>query len=72
MCLPHFPKANPKYGNTTKLFPRAAVRDLAYRKAATLEGLEEGEDPEEFLSKGKKLLGPAAAAAAKSKAPVEA
>lgn len=72
VCLPHFPKPNPKYGNTTKLFKRADVKNLAYRKSATIGGLEEGDNIEEFLKKGKKLLLPAVVAAAKSKAPEEA
>lgn len=71
VCLPYFPKPNPKYGNTTKLFNRAEVRNLAYRKAATIDGLEEGEDLEEFLSKGKDLLGPALVASTKSTVPAE-
>ncbi|KAJ8113577.1 hypothetical protein OPT61_g4329 [Boeremia exigua] len=58
-CLPHFPKPNPKYGNTTKLFSKPEVRDLAYRKAATVAGIDDTMDTEEFLSKGKELLGPA-------------
>lgn len=72
VCLPHFPKPNPKYGNTTKLFNRADVKTLAYRKAATVDGVEEGENTDDFLEKGKELLLPAVAAATKSKAPEEA
>ncbi|KAF3050726.1 hypothetical protein E8E11_006283 [Didymella keratinophila] len=72
LCLPHFPKPNPKYGNTTKLFNRADVKTLAYRKAATIDGVEEGENIDEFLEKGKKLLLAAVAAATESKAPGEA
>ena len=48
------------------------MRTLAYRKAATVAGVEETKDTEEFLDKGKELLGPAVTAAAKSKAPEEA
>ncbi|KAF3035458.1 hypothetical protein E8E12_006161 [Didymella heteroderae] len=72
VCLPYFPKPNPKYGNTTKFFNRADIKELSYRKQATIGGVEEIEDPEEFLSKGKELLLAAVAAAAKSKAPAEA
>lgn len=56
VCLPHFPKPNQKYGNTTKLFKKADVQTLAYRKAATVKGIEEDDDVEAFLSKGQKLL----------------
>lgn len=55
-CLPHFPKPNPKYGNTTKLFDKDDVQKLAYRKAAVVEGIDETGDTEAFLSKGKALL----------------
>ncbi len=48
---------NPKYGNTTKLFNKSDVRHLAYRKAATVAGMEETICTEEFLSKGRELLG---------------
>ena len=65
-CLPHFPKPNQKYGNTTKLFNKGDVQKLAYRKAAVVGGVEETEDTEKFLSKGKELLEPAVAAAIKS------
>lgn len=71
-CLPHFPKPNPKYGNTTKLFKRADVKTLAYSKAATINGVEEGENTDKFLEKGKELLLLAEVAPAKSKAAEEA
>ncbi|KAH6620268.1 hypothetical protein C7974DRAFT_229673 [Boeremia exigua] len=62
-CLPHFPKPNPKYGNTTKLFKKNDVQDLAYRKAAMVAGVDETATTEEILSKGKELLGSAEDAA---------
>ncbi|KAF9698687.1 hypothetical protein EKO04_002780 [Ascochyta lentis] len=70
-CLPHFPKPNPKYGNTTKLFNEDSIKRLAYRKAAVVAGIEEGKDTGEFLSKGKELLDPAVTAATKSKVDAE-
>lgn len=70
--MPHFPKPNPKYRNTTKFFNKTDVRDLAYRKAATIGGIEETGNVEALLRKGKELLGPALIAAAESKAPAEA
>lgn len=72
VCLPPFPKPNPKYGNTMKLFRREDVKNLAYRKAATIDGVEEGDNTDEFLKKGKELLLPTAVTATKSKAPKEA
>lgn len=53
--LPYFPKPNPKYGNTTKLFKESEVKTLAYRKAAYLGGADEGDD-EVVLKKGKELF----------------
>lgn len=53
--LPYFPKANPKYRNTTKLFDEGEVKTLAYRKVAILEGVEESND-EELVKKGKKIF----------------
>lgn len=53
--LPYFPKPNPKYGNTTKLFQESEVKTLAYRKAAVLGGVGEGEDAE-VLKKGRELF----------------
>lgn len=53
--LPYFPKPNPKYGNTTKLFKESEVKTLAYRKAAVLGGVADG-DEAAMLEKGKKLL----------------
>ena len=67
VCLPHFPKPNQKYGNTTKLFKKADVQALAYRKAATVAGIEEGDDVEAFLGKGQELLESAAPATSKTK-----
>jgi hypothetical protein len=52
--LNFFPKPNPKYGNTTKLFDEDEVKELAYRKTAVLAGVE-GDD-EVVLDKGKKLF----------------
>jgi hypothetical protein len=54
VVLNFFPKPNPKYGNTTKLFNEDEVKELAYRKTAVLAGVE-GKD-EEVLEKGKKLF----------------
>ncbi|KZM23278.1 uncharacterized protein EKO05_0004442 [Ascochyta rabiei] len=66
-CLPHFPKPNSKYGNTTKLFNKEDVQKLAYRKAAVVASIEEGKDTEEFLSKGEDALDLAVAATTMSK-----
>ena len=55
-----------------KLFRREDVKNLAYRKAATIDGVEEGDNTDEFLKKGKELLLPTAVTATKSKAPKEA
>ncbi|KAL1796431.1 hypothetical protein ACET3X_004971 [Alternaria dauci] len=56
-CLPYFPKKNPAYRNTTKLFKESVVKSLAYRKTAVLAGLEDDEkDDEAFLEKGQKLF----------------
>jgi hypothetical protein len=52
--LPYFPKPNPKYGNTTKLFKESEVKTLAYRKAAVLGDVDEAD--EELLEKRKALL----------------
>lgn len=41
------------------------MQNLAYRKAATIAGIEETADVEGFLSKGKELLTPAATTAEK-------
>jgi hypothetical protein len=54
VVLNFFPKPNPKYGNTTKLFNEDEVKELAYRKTAVLAGVE-GKD-EEVLEKGKELF----------------
>lgn len=48
------------------------MKNLAYRKSATIGGLEEGDNIGEFLKEGKELLLLAVVAAAKSKAPEEA
>ncbi|KAH7402769.1 hypothetical protein BKA66DRAFT_564670 [Pyrenochaeta sp. MPI-SDFR-AT-0127] len=53
--LPYFPKPNPKYGNTTKLFEEGEVKALAYKKAAILEGVEESEDGA-LAQKGKAIF----------------
>ena len=53
--LPYFPKPNPKYGNTTKLFKESEVKTLAYRKAAVVGGVGE-EDDAALLEKGRGLL----------------
>ncbi|KAF1913985.1 hypothetical protein BDU57DRAFT_431442, partial [Ampelomyces quisqualis] len=53
--LPYFPKQNQKYGNTTKLFSESEVQALAYRKAAVLGGVEDG-DEVGLLEKGKELF----------------
>ncbi|KAH7406106.1 hypothetical protein DE146DRAFT_433895 [Phaeosphaeria sp. MPI-PUGE-AT-0046c] len=53
--LPYFPKPNPKYGNTTKLFKESEVKTLAYRKAAMQGGVEDG-DEAAMLKKGKDLF----------------
>ncbi|KAJ4362242.1 hypothetical protein N0V95_001486 [Ascochyta clinopodiicola] len=71
-CLPYFPKPNPKYGNTTKLFNKKDVQKLAYRKAAVVAGIEEGKDTAEFLSKGKDALDLTVTAATQSKGSEEA
>jgi hypothetical protein len=57
-CLPHFPKKNPVYGKTMKLFKESEVKMLAYRKAAVLAGVEgDGEEDEEaFLEKGREIF----------------
>ncbi|OAL05902.1 hypothetical protein IQ06DRAFT_373273 [Phaeosphaeriaceae sp. SRC1lsM3a] len=55
VVLPYFPKPNPKYGNTTKLFKESEVKTLAYRKAAVLGGVEDG-DEAAMLEKGKELF----------------
>jgi hypothetical protein len=52
--LPHFPKPNQKYGNTTKLFKESEVKTLAYRKAAVLGDVDEEDG--ELLEKGKALF----------------
>jgi hypothetical protein len=52
--LSYFPKPNQKYGNTTKLFKESEVKELAYRKAAVLGGVDEAD--EEVLEKGKALF----------------
>jgi hypothetical protein len=52
--LSYFPKPNQKYGNTTKLFKESEVKDLAYKKAAVLGGVDEAD--EEVLEKGKALF----------------
>lgn len=70
-CLQHFPKPNPKYGNTTKLFNKDDVQKLAYRKAAVVGGIEEAGDTEKFLAKGEELLEASVATATKSKAAEE-
>lgn len=53
--LPYFPKPNPKYGNTTKLFKESEAKTLAYRKAAVLGGVDDG-DEAAMLEKGKELF----------------
>jgi hypothetical protein len=56
-CLPYFPKKNPAYGNTMKIFKESVVKSLAYRKTAVLAGLEDdGKDDEGLLEKGQKLF----------------
>ena len=67
VCLPHFPKPNQKYGNTTKLFKKADVQTLAYRKAVTIAGIEEDGDVQDSLSKGQGLLGSTGSATSKTK-----
>lgn len=56
--LQYFPKPNPVYGwgNTAKLFNKADVQRLAYRKAAVVAVVEEDDDVEAFLDKGKRIL----------------
>jgi hypothetical protein len=53
--LPYFPKPNPKYGNTTKLFKESEVKSLAYRKHAVIAGVEE-DDEGALLEKGRELF----------------
>ncbi|KAH7073409.1 hypothetical protein FB567DRAFT_199979 [Paraphoma chrysanthemicola] len=53
--LPYFAKPNPKYGNTTKLFDESEVKTLAWRKAAVVGGVEEGEEGK-VLEKGRELV----------------
>ncbi|KAH7078877.1 hypothetical protein BKA63DRAFT_253109 [Paraphoma chrysanthemicola] len=53
--LPFYGKPNPKYGNTTKLFDENEVKTLAYRKAAIVGGVEEGEEGK-VLEKGRELV----------------
>ncbi|KAF2032267.1 hypothetical protein EK21DRAFT_110210 [Setomelanomma holmii] len=53
--LPYFGKPNPKYGNTTKLFDEGEVKTLAYRKAAIVGGVEEG-DEVKLLERGKEVF----------------
>ncbi|KAF1841606.1 uncharacterized protein K460DRAFT_253242, partial [Cucurbitaria berberidis CBS 394.84] len=55
-CLPFFAKKNPAYGNTIKLFSESEVQGLAWRKAAVLAGVEEGDDEVEFLEKGREAF----------------
>ncbi|KAF2823482.1 hypothetical protein CC86DRAFT_372431 [Ophiobolus disseminans] len=52
--LAYFPKPNPKYNNTTKLFKEDQVQELAWRKAAWVGGVDE-EDEEKLLAKGQEL-----------------
>lgn len=57
VVLNFFPKPNPKYGNTTKLFNEDEVKELAWRKTAVLAGVEQvGGDDAELLEKGKTLF----------------
>jgi hypothetical protein len=56
-CLPFFPKKNPAYGNTIKLFQNSEVEMLAFKKAAILAGVaDDGEDEEVLLKKGKEIF----------------
>ncbi|EAT92482.1 hypothetical protein HBH56_139420 [Parastagonospora nodorum] len=57
VVLEYFPKPNPKYGNTTKLFDEEAVKKLCWRKTAILAGEDAGGDEEGLLEKGEKLFG---------------
>jgi hypothetical protein len=54
--LAYFPKPNPKYKNTTKLFKVSEVEELAWRKTAVLAGVEEDGDDAALLDKGKTLF----------------
>jgi hypothetical protein len=54
--LSYFPKPNPKYKNTTKLFKESDVEDLAHRKTAVLAGVEDDGDEAALLEKGKTLF----------------
>jgi hypothetical protein len=57
VVLKYFPKPNPKYGNTTKLFDEDEVKELCWRKTAILAGVEQiGKDEAELLEKGKTLF----------------
>jgi hypothetical protein len=54
--LSYFPKPNPKYKNTTKLFKESEVENLAHRKTAVLAGVEDDGDEAALLEKGKTLF----------------
>ena len=57
-CLPHHPRINLKYGNTTKLFDEAEVKRLAFRKYAMLAGEASGKTAAEedaMIVRGKQL-----------------
>jgi hypothetical protein len=57
VVLKYFPKPNPKYGNTTKLFDEEQVKDLCWRKTAILAGVEQiGGNEVALLEKGKTLF----------------
>ncbi|KAK7179302.1 hypothetical protein DPSP01_005722 [Paraphaeosphaeria sporulosa] len=53
-CLPHHPRKNPLYKNTTKLFDEDEVRSLAYRKYAIFGGVSQSPEST-MLAEGKKL-----------------
>jgi hypothetical protein len=56
-CLPFFPKKNPAYGNTMKLFQNSEVARLAFKKAAILAGVaDDGDEEEVLLKKGKEIF----------------
>ncbi|KAI4617432.1 hypothetical protein J4E80_005635 [Alternaria sp. BMP 0032] len=56
-CLSFFPKKNPVYGKTMKLFHESEVKKLAYVKTAVLAGVEDdGEDEGALVKEGRKIF----------------
>lgn len=51
--LKHFEKRHPVYNNTTKLFVEEEVRELGFRKAGMVAGVEGSE--EELLKRGEEI-----------------